>query len=53
MKLLRTDEALISIPVVVLSASQARPPELVKAVLRKPFDVPALVDVVNQHCPEQ
>ena len=50
MKLLRSDELLISIPVVVVSAGHDPAPENVKGFLRKPFDLHALVDVVNEHC---
>jgi len=49
MRLLRSDEVLISIPVVVVSATQGGIPEDAKAFLRKPFDLQALVDVVNEH----
>ena len=50
MKLLQADEALISIPVVVVSAVPGHVPDQVMGFLRKPFDLNALIDIVNEHC---
>ena len=48
--LLQRHEALREIPVVVVSATQASPPEGTQACLVKPFQVQELLTVVRQHC---
>ncbi len=50
MRLLRSEDILISIPVVVVSATQGGIPENAKGFLRKPFELEALVQTVNEHC---
>jgi len=49
MELLRSDEALVSIPVVVVSAGPASA-RGTQGFIRKPFDLDQLVDVVKQYC---
>jgi CheY-like chemotaxis protein len=46
MERLRADPGLRGMPVVVLSASVKEPPEGARAMLRKPFEIPALLDAV-------
>jgi CheY-like chemotaxis protein len=50
MQALRRNDALIAIPVVVVSAHEDSVPEHAKAFVRKPFDLEALIDVVDQTC---
>jgi CheY-like chemotaxis protein len=50
MKRLRADPGLRQVPVVVLSASVNEPPEGARAMLRKPFEIPALLDTVMGFC---
>lgn len=47
----RQDPALRQVPVVVFSASLNEPPEGASAMLRKPFEIPALLDAVAGYCP--
>jgi CheY-like chemotaxis protein len=48
LQLLQSNELLVSIPVVVVSAHDI--PDTAKSFLRKPFDVEALVKIVRNHC---
>jgi CheY-like chemotaxis protein len=50
MERLRADPGLSQVPVVVCSASVREPPEGARAMLRKPFEIPALVDAVSGYC---
>jgi CheY-like chemotaxis protein len=51
MERFRADPALRQVPVVVFSASLKDPPEGATAMLRKPFEIPALLDAVAGYCP--
>ena len=46
----RADPALCQLPVVVFSASVREPPEGARAMLRKPFEIPLLLDTVAGFC---
>ncbi|MBZ4420433.1 response regulator [Myxococcus sp. RHST-1-4] len=50
MERFRADPGLSHVPVVVLSASVKEPPEGARAMLRKPFEIPALLDTVAGYC---
>ena len=49
LRLLETHEALVSIPVIVVSAA-TQAADTTKTFLRKPFDLEALVTVIKKHC---
>ncbi|MFP2912296.1 response regulator [Pyxidicoccus sp. 3LFB2] len=46
----REDPGMRQVPVVVCSASVSEPPEGATAMLRKPFEIPALLDTVSGYC---
>src|SRR5947209_2005528 len=48
---LRQDPQVGQVPVVVISAVADKAPEGVVAVLRKPFEMSALLQLVETHCP--
>nr|WP_211194421.1 response regulator [Pyxidicoccus fallax] len=50
MERFRADPGLSQVPVVVLSASVKEPPEGACAMLRKPFEIPALLNTVADYC---
>ena len=50
MERVRADPGLRQVPVVVLSASAREPPEGARGMLRKPFEIPILLDTVAEHC---
>ncbi len=47
---LRADPVRHGVPVVVLTASEAPPPDSVAGFLRKPFSVSRLMELVHGHC---
>ncbi|MFP2932583.1 response regulator [Pyxidicoccus sp. 3LG] len=53
MERFRADPSLRQVPVVVFSASVREPPEGATAMLRKPFEIPALLSAVATHCPRE
>jgi CheY-like chemotaxis protein len=50
MEQLRADPGMRHVPVVVCSASVNVPPEGASAMLRKPFEIPVLLDTVSGYC---
>lgn len=50
MELLRSDEVLVSIPVVVVSAGRSGVPAGIHKFLRKPFEIEALVHTIREYC---
>ena len=50
MERLLADPGLRELPVVVLSASVKEPPRGARAMLRKPFEIPLLLDTVAGYC---
>ena len=51
-KILREQDILITIPVVVMTASETKNVSSAKKVIKKPFDLPALISLVKEHCGE-
>jgi two-component system response regulator MprA len=49
LEVLRDDRALAAIPVCVVSASGATAPSGARALLHKPFEIQALLDLVAKH----
>jgi two-component system chemotaxis response regulator CheY len=50
MEHVRADPGLSQVPIVVFSASVREPPEGARAMLRKPFEIPLLLDTVAGFC---
>ncbi|MCP3139968.1 response regulator [Pyxidicoccus xibeiensis] len=53
MERFRADPVLSQVPVVVFSASVREPPEGASAMIRKPFEIPALLSAVAGYCPRE